>query len=199
MLGAVCSDTSEMQVAINAINAFVAEAGRKTFNWEAPARERSACTPHSETRSRRSLCRGIFQCRTNSQRRDAISAHEDRSQVLRSPNRRPKPTTGAMATIGKAFGDIEYQHAARWCAEDQVRIDGRKLDDVRAITVAHRRVAAYARLGAVHARRNPGAGHRHARHRRAMRRSSMRSRASPRTRSCSITTSRRSRSAKRAA
>ena len=49
--------------------------------------------------------------------------------------------------------------------DEGVRIDGRKTTDIRPITLRSGPAAAHARLGAVHARRDPGAGDDHARHR----------------------------------
>ena len=59
-----------------------------------------------------------------------------------------------------------------------------------------RRAAPHARLGRLHARRDPGARHRHARHRPTTSRRSRWSTARPTSGSCCTTTSRRSRSAK---
>ncbi len=55
-------------------------------------------------------------------------------------------------------------YAARFCATEP-RIDGRDTKTVRPIRLPGRHPAAGARLGAVHARRDAGAGRRHARHR----------------------------------
>ena len=49
---------------------------------------------------------------------------------------------------------------------NNVRLDGRKLDQIRPIWIETSVLPAHARLGGVHARRNPGARHLHARHRR---------------------------------
>ena len=77
--------------------------------------------------------------------------------------------------------------------DGEPRIDGRDTKTVRPINDQGRRAAAHPRLGAVHARRDPGAGGRRRSAPAAMRRSSTASTASARSRSCCITTSRRSR------
>ena len=50
--------------------------------------------------------------------------------------------------------------------EHGVRLDGRKFDEVRPISDRNRRAASHSRLGGLHARRDAGARHLHARHRR---------------------------------
>ena len=77
------------------------------------------------------------------------------------------------------------------------RPDGRAFDEIRKIDDRSRHAAAHPRIGAVHARRNAGAGHGDARHqgRRAAHRAAG-SRRSLASASCCTTTSRRSASAK---
>ena len=80
--------------------------------------------------------------------------------------------------------------------ERSVRLDGRKFDEVRPIWIEIERAPARPRLGGVHPRRDAGAGHLHARHRRRPAEDRARSTARCGSASCSTTTSRPSRSAK---
>ena len=76
------------------------------------------------------------------------------------------------------------------------RLDGRALRRDPSDHHRSRRAAAHPRVVGVHARRDPGAGDRDARHRRGLSRRSRRSTARRGSASCSTTTSRRSRSVK---
>ncbi len=68
--------------------------------------------------------------------------------------------------VAGVFKELEAK-IVRWNILDTgKRIDGRDVKTVRPIVVGSRRAAARPRLGAVHPRRDPGAGRRHARHRR---------------------------------
>ncbi len=71
---------------------------------------------------------------------------------------------GPSAELAKEFGELEYRTMRDSVLKTKVRIDGRQLDDVRAIQCARRRAAAHPWLGAVHPRRDPGAGRDHAGH-----------------------------------
>ena len=76
----------------------------------------------------------------------------------RSPRRdRPKPPRNSSSSLKERIFRDEMLKAHR-------RPDGRKFDEIRNIDNRSRRAAPHPRLGAVYARRNAGAGHRHARH-----------------------------------
>ena len=67
--------------------------------------------------------------------------------------------------VGTEFFNLEYRLVRERILDGQPRIDGRDTKTVRPINDPHRRAGAHARLGAVHARRDAGAGGHHARHR----------------------------------
>ncbi|BDU21278.1 polyribonucleotide nucleotidyltransferase [Dyella sp. GSA-30] len=130
MLGAVVFGHQQMQVAIEAINAFVAEAGRKTFHWEAPARNDALFDSINSILGDR--LEKAFAIRDKLERRDAISA-------LKGDIKTGIAQTAANhgwsdADIGNAFAEIEYTTMRSGVLKTKVRIDGRQLDDVRQIT-----------------------------------------------------------------
>ena len=117
------------------------------------------------------------------------------------PRSRPKAAEPKFSgrEVAEAFHDAQAK-VVRWNILDHKRrIDGRDLTTVRPILAAGRRPAAHPRLGSVHPRRDAGAGRGDARHRRGRAISSTRSKAPTRSASCSTTTSRPIRSARRAA
>ncbi len=130
MLGAVMFGHQQMQTAINAINELVKEAGRKTFKWEAPARNDALYAAIEGAVGSRFA--DAFQIRDKLARRDAISAMK--SEVKTSIA--DKITAGGWSDgdIGAAFGDIEYHTLRDGVLKTKVRIDGRALDTVRPIT-----------------------------------------------------------------
>ena len=68
--------------------------------------------------------------------------------------------------IGHEIEEVEYRVMRAQVLDKGERVDGRDTDTVRPITIETERAAAGARLGALHARPDPGAGGRDARHRR---------------------------------
>ncbi len=131
MLGAVVFGHEQMQAAINAINELAAEAGRKDFHWEAMP----------EDTALRSAVEGVignrfsevFQIRDKLARRDAVSALK--SEVKKALAEQAVANSWSDAAIGNAFGDVEYHTLRNGVLKTKKRIDGRNLDDVRAITV----------------------------------------------------------------
>ncbi|MEO6968943.1 MAG: polyribonucleotide nucleotidyltransferase [Rhodanobacteraceae bacterium] len=130
MLGAVMFGHREMQKAIAAINELVAEAGRKTFKWQTPARNDAL---HNAVQAaigdRFNAC---FAVKDKLERRDAISALK--SEVKASLASQAEANKWTDADIGNAFGDIEYQTLRSGVLQTKQRIDGRALDTVRPIT-----------------------------------------------------------------
>jgi polyribonucleotide nucleotidyltransferase len=131
MLGAVTFGHRAMQTAITAINEFAAEAGRKTFNWTAPARndalfgalEAAVGTRFAEA----------FQIRDKLARRDAISALK--ADVKAAVAEQAAANGWSDGEIGAAFGDVEYRTLRDGVLKTKVRIDGRALDTVRPISI----------------------------------------------------------------
>ena len=130
MLGAVMFGHRQMQVAIDTINAFADEAGRKAFKWEqAPvntalldAVRNAGGTRFAET----------FHILDKLARRDAVSALKaDVKAALAEPAQANGWSDGDIAT---AFEEIEYHTMRDGVLKTKVRMDGRQLDDVRAIS-----------------------------------------------------------------
>jgi polyribonucleotide nucleotidyltransferase len=131
MLGAVMFGHQQMQAAIEAINAFVAEAGRKTFRWDAPARNDALFDAIGNVVGSRLA--DAFQIRDKLARRDAIAALKSEAKAALAEKAAAAGWTDGE--IGAAFGEIEYRTLRDGVLKSKVRIDGRKLDDIRPITV----------------------------------------------------------------
>jgi polyribonucleotide nucleotidyltransferase len=130
MLGAVMFGHQQMQVAINTINAFVAEAGRKIFKWEAaPA---NAALYDAVRGAIGDRFAETFHIRDKLVRRDAVSALK--SDVKAALAEKVAANGWNDADIATAFGEIEYHTMRDGVLKTKVRIDGRQLDDVRAIS-----------------------------------------------------------------
>ena len=131
MLGAVVFGHKQMQVVVNAINEFVNEAGRKPFKWEAPARNDALFNDIQSILGDR--LEKAFAIRDKLERRDAIAA-------LKSDIKTGIAETAAShgwsdLDISNAFAEIEYRTMRDGVLKTKVRIDGRKLDDIRPISV----------------------------------------------------------------
>jgi polyribonucleotide nucleotidyltransferase len=131
MLGAVVFGHQQMQVAIEAINAFVAEAGRKTFHWEAPVRNDALFDSINSILGDR--LEKAFAVRDKLERRDAISALK--GEIKTGIAQTALSHGWSDLDISNAFAEIEYTTMRGGVLKTKVRIDGRQLDDVRPITV----------------------------------------------------------------
>jgi len=131
MLGAVMFGHREMQAAIDAINALVADAGRKPFEWEAPTHDQSLIDAVREAVGNRMA--EAFQIRDKMERRDALSAIK--AEVRESLAARIEAEGWNSAEIDEALGELEYRTMRDGVLKTKVRIDGRQLDDVRQISV----------------------------------------------------------------
>ncbi|MEO7068102.1 MAG: polyribonucleotide nucleotidyltransferase, partial [Rhodanobacter sp.] len=130
MLGAVMFGHQQMQVAINTINAFVAEAGRKVFKWEAtPANVPLMDGLRAAVGNRMAEA---FQIRDKLVRRDALSALK--ASVKEAIAEQMTANGWTDAAVGVAFEELEYHTMRDGVLKTKVRIDGRQLDDVRAIS-----------------------------------------------------------------
>ncbi len=131
MLGAVVFGHQQMQVAIDTINAFVAEAGQKTFKWDAPAANTALLDAVRGAVGNRFA--EAFQIRDKLARRDVVGALK--TDVKTAIAEQATAKGWKDADIGAAFGEIEYRTLRDGVLKTKVRIDGRQLDDVRPITV----------------------------------------------------------------
>ncbi|HUB89843.1 MAG TPA: polyribonucleotide nucleotidyltransferase [Dyella sp.] len=131
MLGAVVFGHQQMQSVVTAINAFVAEAGRKPFQWQAPARNDALFNDIQSILGDR--LEKAFAIRDKLERRDAIAA-------LKADIKTGIAETAAShgwtdLDISNAFAEIEYRTMRDGVLKTKVRIDGRNLDDIRPISV----------------------------------------------------------------
>ncbi len=131
MLGAVVFGHQQMQAAIDTINAFVAEAGVKTFKWEAPAAKTALYDAVKAVVGNRFA--EAFQIRDKLARRDVISALK--SEVKAALAAQSEANGWTDGDIGAAFGEVEYRTLRDGVLSTKVRIDGRQLDDIRPISV----------------------------------------------------------------
>jgi polyribonucleotide nucleotidyltransferase len=131
MLGAVVFGHREMQKVINAINELTVEVGTRPSTWTAPAKNNSLIGAIKESAGDRLT--QAFAVRDKLQRRDAISAAKQ--EVLQSLAGRAESEQWESAELSKEFGELEYRTMRDSVLASKVRIDGRKLDDVRPIAV----------------------------------------------------------------
>jgi polyribonucleotide nucleotidyltransferase len=131
MLGAVVFGHREMQKVINAINELTVEVGTKPSAWVAPAKNNSLIGALKESVADRLT--QAFAVRDKLQRRDAISSAKQ--EVMQSLAGRAESEQWDSAELSKEFGELEYRTLRDSVLASKVRIDGRKLDDVRPIAV----------------------------------------------------------------
>jgi polyribonucleotide nucleotidyltransferase len=131
MLGAVVHGHKQMQVVINAINEFVNEAGRKPFKWEAPARNDALFNDIQSILGDR--LEKAFAIRDKLERRDAIAALK--AEIKLGIAETALSHGWSDLDISNAFAEIEYRTMRDGVLKTKVRIDGRKLDDIRPISV----------------------------------------------------------------
>ncbi|GAB2618521.1 polyribonucleotide nucleotidyltransferase [Novilysobacter erysipheiresistens] len=129
MLGAVMFGHKEMQVAINAINELVAEAGKPKWEWSAPAADQNMVGALKAAIGDR--LGAAFQIRDKAERREALSALK--KEVLASLAEQCEANDWKAAELSKQFGELEYETMRGAVLSTKVRIDGRALDTVRPI------------------------------------------------------------------
>ncbi len=130
MLGAVMFGHQQMQVAIRAIAELAAEAARPSWDWQPPARNESLVAAIKGAVGDKLA--QAFQVRDKLQRRDAISAIK--ADVMAELKPQAEAHGWASGELAKEFGELEYHTMRDSVLKTKVRIDGRQLDDVRAIT-----------------------------------------------------------------
>ena len=131
MLGAVVFGHQQMQTAIHAIAELATEAAKPSSTWTAPARDESLAAAVKGAIG--SKLEQAFQVRDKLQRRDAISAIK--ADVLASLKGEAEQKNWAAADLAKEFAELEYRTLRDSVLKSKVRIDGRKLDDIRPIAV----------------------------------------------------------------
>ena len=130
MLGAVTFGHEHMQVAINAINALVAAAGKPKWKWAAPEAnvELDAAVAGLATDG----LNAAYSLVVKSERREQISAVQAKVLAALTTGDAAKHTVDA---VKKVFGDLEYRIVRDRVLSGAPRIDGRDTKTVRAITI----------------------------------------------------------------
>jgi polyribonucleotide nucleotidyltransferase len=131
MLGAVVFGHNALKGAIQAINEFVAEAGKKPFVWEAPAKNEALAAAVKNATGDRLVA--AYAIKDKIERRDAISALK--KDVLASLKADAEANGWAAADLAKEFGDLEYNTLRASVLATKTRIDGRDLTTVRPISI----------------------------------------------------------------
>ncbi|MHB8310230.1 MAG: polyribonucleotide nucleotidyltransferase, partial [Metallibacterium sp.] len=131
MLGAVVFGHQQMQIAIRTIAEMAAEAARPSWNWQPPARNEALCAALESALGGR--LEEAFKVRDKLQRRDAIGAIK--ADVLASLKSEAEAKGWTAADLAKEFAELEYRTLRDSVLKTKVRIDGRQLDDIRAISV----------------------------------------------------------------
>ena len=131
MLGAVMFGHQQMQAVIRAIAELATEAGKPSWDWQAPARDAAMIDALKGAIGNRLA--EAFQVRDKLQRRDAIASIK--ADVLESLKATAEQHGWLAADLGKEFAELEYRTMRDSVLTTKVRIDGRNLDDVRPITV----------------------------------------------------------------
>ncbi|TAL90837.1 MAG: polyribonucleotide nucleotidyltransferase [Rhodanobacter sp.] len=130
MLGAVMFGHQQMQIAIHAIAELAAEAARPSWDWKAPARDESLVAAVKSAVGNQLA--EAFQVRDKLERRDAISAIK--ADVLAGLKGQVEEKGWSAAALAREFEELEYHTMRDSVLRTKVRIDGRQLDDVRAIS-----------------------------------------------------------------
>ncbi|TAL86221.1 MAG: polyribonucleotide nucleotidyltransferase [Rhodanobacter sp.] len=130
MLGAVMFGHQQMQAAIRAIAELASEAAKPSWDWQAPVRNESLAAALKGAVGNK--LDEAFQVRDKLQRRDAISAIK--ADVMAELKDQAESNGWASGELSKEFGELEYHTMRDSVLKTKVRIDGRQLDDVRAIT-----------------------------------------------------------------
>ena len=131
MLGAVVFGHNAAKQAIQAINEFVAEVGRKSFSWTAP--ERNPAIVDAIRNAVGDRLATAYAVVDKIERRDAISALK--KDVVAGLKADAEANGWASADLSKEFSELEYTTLRASVLATRKRIDGRNLDDVRGITI----------------------------------------------------------------
>ena len=131
MLGAVVFGHNAVKEAVKAINEFVAEAGQKSFSWTAPERNPAIIDAIKNAVGDRLAT--AYAVVDKIERRDAISALK--KDVIAGLKESAEANGWANGDLSKEFSELEYTTLRASVLATKKRIDGRNLDDVRAITI----------------------------------------------------------------
>jgi len=130
MLGAVLFAHEESQVAIQAIKAFAAEAGKSAWNWEAPAENTALLSA-----IKAEFGEAISQAYTITIKQDRYSRlGELRNQTVAKFSGEAEGQPSA-SEVADAFGTIEYRTVRENIVDSKPRIDGRDNCTVRPLNI----------------------------------------------------------------
>ena len=129
MLGAVMFGHQQMQVAIDAINALVAEAGKPKWTWTAPVAHAGMIAAIRAAVGEKLA--QAFQVRDKLERKDTISGVK--KETISALAVEAETNAWTNGDIVKEFGEQEYQTMRDSVLKTKIRIDGRALDTVRPI------------------------------------------------------------------
>ncbi|NYZ63871.1 polyribonucleotide nucleotidyltransferase [Luteimonas deserti] len=130
MLGAVMFGHKQMQVAIETINALVAEAGKPKWEWSAPAANEGLVAAIRNAVGEQ--LGSAFQVRDKLERKDTIS--KLKKAIVEALAPQAEANAWSSGELSKEFGEQEYQTMRESVLKTKVRIDGRGPADVRAIS-----------------------------------------------------------------
>jgi polyribonucleotide nucleotidyltransferase len=130
MLGAVVYGHEQMQIAINAINQLRAEAGKPSWNWQAPAAH-SALEAAVATHAERALSDAYKTIEKQSRQKRVGEAKLAAVTALASGE---KPQFAA-GDVSKELGNLEYRIVRNRVLAGEPRIDGRDMKTVRPISI----------------------------------------------------------------
>ncbi len=131
MLGAVMFGHQQMQIAIRAIAELAAQAARPSWNWQPPSRNDAMVAAIKAAVGGRMV--EAFAVRDKLQRREALSAIK--ADVMDALKAEAEAKGWPASEMAKEFAELEYRTLRDSVLDTKVRIDGRQLDDVRAISV----------------------------------------------------------------
>ena len=128
MLGAVIYGHEQMQTAIQAIRELAAEAGVRTWNWQAPVQDENliqSVREHAE-----SVIKSGYQIADKLQRQQTLK--EARATVVEALTADGQYSAKTVKTL---LEDLEYRTVRAQILDEAKRIDGRDLSTVRPISI----------------------------------------------------------------
>ncbi|MBX6420238.1 MAG: polyribonucleotide nucleotidyltransferase [Nevskia sp.] len=129
MLGAVLFGHQQMQVAIQAINELVAEAGKPKWDWQPPESAKELVAAINAYEPQVAEAYGIAD---KQQRREALDALRKRALESLAAGETPKFSPNAVKT---AFGELEARVVRQRILDGKPRIDGRDTKTVRPLAI----------------------------------------------------------------
>ena len=130
MLDSVMFGHEQMQVVINAIREFVAEAGVEAWDWQAPAKDEALAAAVSE--AGQAQLNEAYQIKEKQSRYETLSGI--RSQVAEALTAGEEPQWSG-SDVGDAIGSLEKSIVRNRILDGQPRIDGRDNSTVRPINI----------------------------------------------------------------